>query len=619
MKKKLLSLVIVSIALLMLLGAGLQDPALAGAAGEEPVESEAGAPLDPQSEEPCELETEESGEPDGSVEPVEDPGPDLFYPAVPMRLFSAPQLSGSSGEPDANGNFEPWGVPGSLKLDKKAEPVAGMSNQWKITLTLEGKDLEVETTSDIVLVIDTSGSMKGTRMSAAINAAKAFVNTLLKEGDDSTRIAVVSFATDAKVHNESSPFKGYSGKDSLISTIDGLKADGGTFTQAGLRKARLLLENSSTADNKNIVLLSDGEPTYSYAINQVNSKLNEYYFTKVSGGLLGLFPDWYSKDDLAESEFSSSRVGGGSSMTSHISSVLGWFELREYLYHHGHSAIAESRFARADGITVYSVGLEANDDGEGQGQDILNRIAPDRSYEATENDLEAIFQDIAGSISDIAAARNAKVTDPLEDLFSIISEDEPVITVNRGNAVYDPQSKTITWSGFIVREGQPATMSYIVQIDASAQSGVLYPTNKDTFVDYKNINDQNARKYFGVPKVKIEGEGVIEITKSVQDGDSNNKRFAIYLIKEGSSQVWSALLADGETATITGLGTGTYTIREVVPMGYESVGINPLTVTFTAENPAAAFKVTVTNKKVGKPWFRDDDEKTNTFRLAGNW
>ncbi len=630
MKKKLLSLVIVSIALLMLLGAGLQDPALAGAAGEEPAESEAGAPLDSQSEEPDASETKESGEPDGPVEPVEDPGPDLFYPAVPMRLFSAPQLSGTPIEPDANDNFEPWGVPGSLKLDKKAVPVEGKPNQWLVTLTLEGKDLEVETTSDIVLVIDTSGSMKGTRMSAAINAAKAFVNTLLKEGDDSTRIAVVSFATDAKVHNESSPFKGYSGKNSLLSTIDGLKADGGTFTQAGLRKARLLLENSSTADNKNIVLLSDGEPTFSYPIVSVNNKLDEDHFSNMgqSGtrGIIIWSPvyDYHARDDLGEAEYNyNGTAGGGSSITTLIKTIktgsaLGGTRIyHDYYYHHGHSAIAESGFAWADNITVYSVGLYAGVNG----QDILNRIAPDRSYEATEEDLEAIFQDIAGSISDIAAARSCKVVDPLEDMFSIIPEGNPVITVNRGTAVYDSATRTITWSGFTVSEGQPATMSYIVQIDDSAQSGVLYPTNKDTFVDYKNINDQDARKYFDVPKVKIEGEGEIKITKSVQGGDSNNKRFAIYLIKEddSSGQVWSALLADGETATITGLGTGTYTIREVVPMGYESVGIDPLTVTFTAGDPTAVVNVTVTNKKVDEPWFRDDDEKTNTFRLAGNW
>lgn len=604
MKKKLLSLVIVSIALLMLLGAGLQDPALAGAAGEEPAESEAGAPLDSQSEEPDASETKESGEPDGPVEPVEDPGPDLFYPAVPMRLFSAPQLSGTPIEPDANDNFEPWGVPGSLKLDKKAVPVEGKPNQWLVTLTLEGKDLEVETTSDIVLVIDTSGSMKGTRMSAAINAAKAFVNTLLKEGDDSTQIAVVSFATDVTVHNQTSPFKGYSEKGSLISAIDGLKADGGTFTQAGLRRARLLLQNS-TADNRYIVLLSDGEPTYSYVIK--NIKMNTTFFVK-SGG------KWCTKDNLDETSYNyNSKEGNGGEM---LTQIYDWFIIPTgYYYHHGHSAIAESRFAWADNITVYSVGLYAGVNG----QDILNRIAPDRSYEATEEDLEAIFQDIAGSITKIAAARNCTVIDPLGDMFSIIPGGSPDIMVNRGTAVYDPSSRTITWSDFTVREGHPATMSYIVQIHDNALSGVLYPTNRPTYINYTNVLGDPATKDFPIPQAGIEAAGSIKITKTVQNDDSSGKRFPIYVVREADGRTWSALLADGETATITGLGVGTYSINEVVPMGYEFISISASSVSFTVENPSAEFAITVANKKVDEPWFRDDDEKTNTFRLAGNW
>ncbi len=54
-----------------------------------------------------------------------------------------------------------------------------------------------------------------------------------------------------------------------------------------------------------------------------------------------------------------------------------------YYYHHGHSAIAESRFAKESGVTVYSVGLSAGT----SGQDILNRVAsPGKSYEATNDD-----------------------------------------------------------------------------------------------------------------------------------------------------------------------------------------------------------------------------------------
>ena len=43
--------------------------------------------------------------------------------------------------------------------------------------------------------------------------------------------------------------------------------------------------------------------------------------------------------------------------------------------------------------------------------------SPGKSYEATNDDLTAIFQAIAGSIS--FAATNAKVTDPVGEMFSI--------------------------------------------------------------------------------------------------------------------------------------------------------------------------------------------------------
>ncbi len=59
-------------------------------------------------------------------------------------------------------------------------------------------------------------------------------------------------------------------------------AGGGTFTQAGIRQARILLESpNSTADHKNIVFLSDGEPTYKHAIDKINSNRNPDYFVQL--------------------------------------------------------------------------------------------------------------------------------------------------------------------------------------------------------------------------------------------------------------------------------------------------------------------------------------------------
>ncbi|MNP53710.1 von Willebrand factor type A domain protein [compost metagenome] len=119
----------------------------------------------------------------------------------------------------------------------------------------------------MVLVIDKSGSMddrdwwldEDYKMANAITAAKKFVDNLLISGS-STRIAAVSFSDSASTVSD---FKGPSDKDALKNAIDRIKADGGTNIQAGLKNARELLQNS-TAQNKIIVVLSDGEPTYSY-------------------------------------------------------------------------------------------------------------------------------------------------------------------------------------------------------------------------------------------------------------------------------------------------------------------------------------------------------------------
>ena len=180
---------------------------------------------------------------------------------------------GILSHPSDHNNIE-WPNPGALNIDKTAVPVEGYTNRWKVELTLEGKD--IPKTSDIVLVIDRSGSMRGDKLSSAKTAATSFVNTLLDDTSDlSTRIAVVSFAASVTVHNntDDNPFRDATNKQDLIDEIEDLSASGGTHTQAGIRQANLIL-NGSIAEYKNIVLLSDGQPTYSYAISNVNNNLN---------------------------------------------------------------------------------------------------------------------------------------------------------------------------------------------------------------------------------------------------------------------------------------------------------------------------------------------------------
>lgn len=59
-------------------------------------------------------------------------------------------------------------------------------------------------------------------------------------------------------------FVGYPQKGALKDQVNGLNSGGGTNIQDGIRQAQELLGNRPEGNEKYIVLLSDGAPTYSY-------------------------------------------------------------------------------------------------------------------------------------------------------------------------------------------------------------------------------------------------------------------------------------------------------------------------------------------------------------------
>ena len=188
----------------------------------------------------CDEEAEEGTE-------IFTPAADFYYPVVLRGM-----------ENSANSKIV-WPEPGALQLFKDAEPLEGADNRWRVSLSIEGKN--VRTSSDVVLVIDKSGSMDGSKMINTREAAKAFVDQILLN-DGLNRVAVVSFDKNPQVVAE---FTDYIGKEDLKSRIDSLNASGATNMQGGIRQAQILLESSS-ADTGVMVILGDGEPTRSYKV-----------------------------------------------------------------------------------------------------------------------------------------------------------------------------------------------------------------------------------------------------------------------------------------------------------------------------------------------------------------
>lgn len=444
-----------------------------------------------------------------------------FFMAMLMMLTVFSAFSAVSAEGEAAGGTQPvWPAQGSIKLDKDAAAVAGKENLWEVTLGIQGKNFE--TTSDVVLVIDNSNSMyENNRMVQTKAAANAFVDALLTQ-DSATRIAVVVF--NDKV--EQTGFYDYSNKEALKAYINAVSMnedDGGTFTQLGIKTARDLLKSSaSTGLNKNIVLLSDGLPTWSYLATGTA--------TGTCGWLGIIHNNGYDKNTVKVNgcNYNVQKGKGTSaddgSITLSLTCEHGETATETFKISHSYATIWEAQQAANDGMTVFSIALQAGTTGE----NVLRACATNpatgfyaiASTDNIEEKLTTAFTSIAGSIA--IAASNGVVNDPMGEHVQLsFSGSAPVITtdlgvytagtadiyISQGSAAYDAVTRSISWTVGSVREGDNPIMMYKVEIREgySPATGEVLDTNGITTFNYKNYLGEDADGEFPIPRVTVGG------------------------------------------------------------------------------------------------------------------
>ena len=112
---------------------------------------------------------------------------------------------------------------------------------------------------DIVLVVDTSGSMKGSNLTSTKNAINALVDAFdAKKETVDTKYKLVTFSSSAETKTDN----WVDGKK-LKKKAGELSADGGTNYDQGLSQAATAINSSSRENAKKIVIfLTDGKPTY---------------------------------------------------------------------------------------------------------------------------------------------------------------------------------------------------------------------------------------------------------------------------------------------------------------------------------------------------------------------
>ena len=201
---------------------------------------------------------------------------------------------------------------------------------YDVTIGVKGMPFTSSTSQlfDVVLVVDTSGSMKEKmpndnstkRIEAARNAAKNFVNSILT-ANQNNKVALVEFAGS-----------GYQLLDftnvqsDLEDEIDDLRAGGGTNIQEGLMYARDYIQGARSNTNKVVILLSDGEPTYSLAYTYWNTGNGYIYY-----------------DQMRATQYPDYLINSGNG--------------DDYHRLHADRTIIEANKIRALGAQVYTVGI----------------------------------------------------------------------------------------------------------------------------------------------------------------------------------------------------------------------------------------------------------------------
>lgn len=454
--------------------------------------------------------------------------------ALVMALSLVALPSFAEGEETGGGTetTQPvWPAEGSIKLDKDAKAVEGHENLWEVTLGIQGKNYK--TTSDVVLVIDCSGSMKeGSKLTNTRKAAKAFGDKLLTE-NSSTRIAIVTFIDEATAHNNGH-FYTASELSAFETAVDeATYANGGTNQQAGIHKAQELLA-ASTGRQKNIVILSDGEATYSHRITGKVTCTNDIY---IGSNIIGT--KYYATSDIdwataqIQCDYSSNRIDGSGGdfyfEKNRNLTISGCGKKGGDSYiTHGIPTIWEANQAKAAGTTIFSVALQAGTNGE----NTLKSCATDpaKGYFAIANNddvetkLNAAFTAIAGSIA--IAAKAGTVADTMGDEVQLsFSDAAPVITndkavydagnadvyISQGSATYDADARRINWTVGNVREGDNPIMKYKVTVKegSNPSTGEVLDANESATFSYKNYLGEDTVGTFPVPQVTVGGGNIL--------------------------------------------------------------------------------------------------------------
>ena len=369
-----------------------------------------------------------------------------------------------------------------ITATKSAEWVdGGKDGIAEVKIKVKGtapEETVLTTPTDIVLVIDRSLSMADDKkMDNAKAAATKFAEKLM-DGKN-VQIAVVSYSQIAYPNNFTKELNTVKKQISDITIDNGYSRDSGTNIQAGIRAARNLLATCGKNDNRIMIVLTDGEPNYSFK----NKLVYEWdavipYWTwnptvpvkdadKYNIGKE--YPKLYDEDHFKNGEKGTSQ--------NHVEE----------------KTVSEAYFAKKDGYDVYAIGYGLGK----QGKRVMKSVASKGMYYdsgISEEEITEVFNKIAQNVKNYCAY-DPKVTDIIGTDFDYYEDStyKPSQSITKS-----ADGRTLTWNVGDHLDETEKTLTFYVKYknldspaNPSANDGKL-DTNKEAKLTYKTEKEGTA-------------------------------------------------------------------------------------------------------------------------------
>ena len=299
---------------------------------------------------------------------------------------------------------------------------------YDVYLNVKGNTQQNVKPVDIVLVVDMSGSMEGDRADAVRDGIFNFLQQITNAGiGDYVNVGLVGYSSPNYLSTKTGivkvDMKAVSAQGQVAALNGAVKQTfkGGTFTQLGIRNGTDMLQSDTSTNQKMMILLTDGVPTFSYHVTDAIQNNNVVYGTKFS-------------TDMDE-------PGSTSQLWTWTTQWFGLFKQKtSYSYSAGLSTISntwpatlgEAKISKEKGITLHALGIQLDQDNgysDTSSNPYMNRetvltnmklLATPGLYQdaSSANDIQKYLQDRAQNvISEFDTVNNATISDPIGSQF----------------------------------------------------------------------------------------------------------------------------------------------------------------------------------------------------------